>query len=92
METTILLVGWFLLMPIVFIVFVQKWPTLLRIIRFISFFTTVYLLGLSFFIWLEIRDNILFLACAILSIVGGLVILSWPLTSPKFVKKYDLKW
>jgi len=92
METMILFIGWFFLLPIVPFVIGRKWPALPHSIRFISFFITVYLLGLSFFLWLDIRDNILLLAGIILSIVGGLAILSWRLTSPKLLKKYGLKW
>lgn len=89
---TILIIGWFLLGPAATVIINRKCPILIRTIRFISFFVTLYLIGLSLFIWLDTRDNILFLFSIGLSFFGGLIILSWPLTSPKFFKKHGLKW
>jgi hypothetical protein len=89
---TLLLIGWFLIGPIAPVIIYRKWPILIRTIRFIALFTTLYLIGISFFLWLDIGDNNLLLFGIVLALVGGLIILSWPLISPNLVKKYGLKW
>jgi|APSaa5957512622_1039677.scaffolds.fasta_scaffold294975_1 hypothetical protein len=89
---TILFIGWLFLGIFFPFIINRKRRNLLFSIRFITLYTTVYLLGMNFFIWLGIKENNLLLFSIVLSLIGGLIILSWPWTSPKFVKKYNLKW
>jgi hypothetical protein len=70
----------------------REWPRVIRKIRFISFIVTTYLLGISIFIWLSTREYNLLLVSVVVSLLGGLIILSWPITSPNFVERYGLNW
>jgi hypothetical protein len=87
----IIFIGWFIAGSFMPVIFHRFYPKLLHSIRFIAFYITTYLGGISVILGLSIKDTTIFLVSIIISLWGGLQILLLPRISPKLVKRFDLK-
>ena len=88
----VLFICWFVIGPFTPMIIHRRYPELVRSIRFIASYITIYLGGISIISGIATRDVTIFLITFIISLWGGLQVLLLPRTAPRLVKRFNLKW
>ena len=88
----ILLLGWLVVGLFTPTIVNRFKPMLIRSVRFLAAYITVFLMGISVIVWMSIKNMGIFLVCGIASVWMGLQILLLPKIAPNVVDKLGLKW
>jgi hypothetical protein len=88
----IILVIWGLIGAFLPIPLGKSRPKLIRSVRFLACYLTLFLGGTSVIFGLSTKDITIFVVCFLTSLWGGLLMLLLPKISPKISKRFNLRW